>query len=60
MQEEENGIQGEEKPEEQNPVLVKALVEAGAQVQYVTEVKHSLEEVYFSLLQDEQPREVQS
>ena len=40
-----------EKPEEQNPALVKALVEAGAQVQYVTEVKHSLEEVYFSLLQ---------
>jgi ABC-2 type transport system ATP-binding protein len=43
-----------EKPEEQNPALVKALVEAGAQVQYVTEVKHSLEEVYFSLLREEQ------
>ncbi|MDP3047408.1 MAG: ABC transporter ATP-binding protein, partial [Chloroflexota bacterium] len=44
-----------EKPEEQNPVLVKTLVEAGAQVQYVTEVKHSLEEVYFSLIREEQP-----
>ncbi len=44
-----------EKPEEQNPVLVKALVEAGAQVQFVTEVKHSLEEVYFSLIREEQP-----
>ena len=41
-------------PEEQNWVLVKALVEAGAQVQYVTEVKHSLEEVYFSLVREEQ------
>jgi ABC-2 type transport system ATP-binding protein len=44
-----------EKPEEQNPALVKALVEAGAQVQYVTEIKHSLEEVYFSLIREEQP-----
>jgi ABC-2 type transport system ATP-binding protein len=44
-----------EKPEEQNPILVKALVEAGAQVQYVTEIKHSLEEVYFSLIREEQP-----
>jgi ABC-2 type transport system ATP-binding protein len=44
-----------EKPEEQNPILVKTLVEAGAQVQYVTEIKHSLEEVYFSLIREEQP-----
>jgi ABC-2 type transport system ATP-binding protein len=43
-----------DKPDEQNPVLVKALVQAGAEVQYVTEVKHSLEEVYFSLIREEQ------
>ena len=43
-----------DKPEEQNPVLVKALVQAGAEVQYVTDVKHSLEEVYFSLIREEQ------
>jgi ABC-2 type transport system ATP-binding protein len=44
-----------DRPEEQNPVLVRTLVEAGAEVQYVTEVKHSLEEVYFSLIREEQP-----
>jgi len=41
-----------EQPEEQNPILVKALVSAGAEVQFVTEVKHSLEEVYFSLIRE--------
>jgi ABC-2 type transport system ATP-binding protein len=39
-----------ERPEEQNPALVRALVGAGAEVQYITEEKHSLEEVYFNLL----------
>ncbi|HSJ55593.1 MAG TPA: ABC transporter ATP-binding protein [Anaerolineae bacterium] len=37
-------------PEAQNPALVRALVEAGADVQYVRELEHSLEEVYFSLM----------
>jgi len=37
-------------PESNNPALVKALVEAGAEVQYVTEVRHSLEDVYLSLI----------
>ena len=40
-------------PEEQNPALVRALVGAGADVQYITEEKHSLEEVYFSLLDED-------
>ncbi|MBN1657500.1 MAG: ABC transporter ATP-binding protein [Anaerolineae bacterium] len=37
-------------PEAQNPTLVRALVQAGAEVQYVRELEHSLEEVYFSLM----------
>jgi ABC-2 type transport system ATP-binding protein len=37
-------------PEESNPVIVKALVEAGLEVQFVSEVRHSLEDVYFSLI----------
>ena len=40
-------------PEAQNPLLVKALVELGAEVQYVTELRHSLEEVYLSLIEEE-------
>ncbi len=39
-----------EDPEQNNPIVVKALVEAGAEVQFVSEVKHSLEEVYLSLI----------
>ncbi len=37
-------------PEAGNPSIVKALVEAGAQVQFVSELRHSLEEVYLSLV----------
>lgn len=37
-------------PDTQNPIIVKALVDAGLQVQYVSEVRHSLEEVYLSLI----------
>ena len=37
-------------PEEQNPLIVRQLVEAGGAVQYVTELEHSLEDVYFSLV----------
>ncbi|NTU62166.1 MAG: ABC transporter ATP-binding protein [Chloroflexi bacterium] len=41
---------GLDNPEEENPVIVKALVEAGLDVQFVSEVRHSLEDVYFSLI----------
>jgi ABC-2 type transport system ATP-binding protein len=41
---------GLDNPEESNPVIVKALVEAGLDVQFVSEVRHSLEDVYFSLI----------
>jgi ABC-2 type transport system ATP-binding protein len=37
-------------PERNNPDLVRALVAAGADVQYVQEVEHSLESVYLDLI----------
>jgi ABC-2 type transport system ATP-binding protein len=40
-----------EHPDEQNPALVRALVEAGAAVQYVEPLDHSLEDVYLALVQ---------
>jgi len=43
-------IIGIDDPETRNPQLVKALVEAGAEVQFVSEVRHSLEEVYLALV----------
>jgi ABC-2 type transport system ATP-binding protein len=53
-----NGVQREDNrlivaldnPDEQNPALVRALVNAGADIQFVGEQRHSLEEVYFSLI----------
>lgn len=41
---------GVDDPEGQNPLIVKALVDAGAEVQFVSEVRHSLEDVYLSLI----------
>ncbi|HSD82851.1 MAG TPA: ABC transporter ATP-binding protein [Anaerolineae bacterium] len=43
-------ILGLDNPEESNPIVVKALVEAGIAVQFVSEVRHSLEDVYLSLI----------
>ena len=37
-------------PEEKNPELVSALARAGAQVEYVTELRRSLEDVYLKLV----------
>ncbi len=39
-----------DKPEEQNPVLVRRVVEAGGEIQYVSELKVSLQDVYLSLV----------
>ena len=39
-----------DKPEEQNPALVRAVLQAGGDIQYLSEFKHSLEDVYFSLV----------
>ncbi len=38
-------------PEEENPVLVRRLVEAGAQIQFVGELRHSLEDIYLQVIQ---------
>jgi ABC-2 type transport system ATP-binding protein len=38
-------------PEADNPVLVRCLVEAGAEVQFVGEVRQSLEDVYLRLIE---------
>lgn len=42
-----------DQPEKQNPVIIRRLVEAGAEIQFVGELRHSLEEVYLSLLNKE-------
>jgi ABC-2 type transport system ATP-binding protein len=39
-----------EDPEGQNPILVKALVETGAELQFVGELRRSLEDVYLQLV----------
>ena len=41
-------------PEGMNPALVRCLVEAGAEVQFVHEEEHSLEEVYLDLVHSEE------
>ncbi|MDD2521866.1 MAG: ABC transporter ATP-binding protein [Anaerolineaceae bacterium] len=38
-------------PEERNPEIIKALVLAGAQVQFVGEIRHSLEQIYLEMVQ---------
>jgi len=43
-------VVGLDTPETQNPVIVRKLVEAGAEVQFVGELRHSLEDVYMSLM----------
>ncbi len=43
-------VVGLDEPETQNPVIVRRLVEAGADVQFVGELRHSLEDVYLSLI----------
>ena len=41
---------GLDHPETENPVIVRRLVEAGAAIQFVGEVRHSLEEIYLRLI----------
>lgn len=43
-------VVGLDDPETHNPTLIRALVQAGADVQFVGELKHSLEDVYLSLV----------
>ena len=41
-------------PEQNNPLLVRALVNAGAEIQFVGELRHSLEDIYLQTIQSEQ------
>jgi len=37
-------------PEEQDPIIIKALVEAGAKIQFVGELRHPLEDIYLQMI----------
>jgi ABC-2 type transport system ATP-binding protein len=39
-----------DEPEVENPIIVRRLVEAGAQVQFVGELRHSLEDIYLQMI----------
>jgi len=41
-------------PEAQNPTLVERVVAAGGAVQFVTELRHSLEDIYFTLVDEDE------
>jgi ABC-2 type transport system ATP-binding protein len=40
-------------PDSENPPLIRFMVEKGAEIQSVSEMRHSLEEVYLSLIEEE-------
>jgi len=40
-------------PEEENPILIRRMVELGAEIQWVEEQEHTLEEVYLDLIREE-------
>jgi ABC-type multidrug transport system, ATPase component len=44
-------------PDEQNPSLVRALIEAGAAIRYVEPREHTLEDVYLQLVREGEPQE---
>ena len=46
-------VVGLDNPEDENPVIVRHLVEAGAEIQFVGELRHSLEDVYLRLVNQE-------
>ncbi len=41
---------GLDHPEEENPVILRKLVEAGAEIQFVGELRHSLEDIYLRMI----------
>ena len=43
-------VVGLDNPEDENPIILRRLVEAGADVQFVGELRHSLEDVYLKLV----------
>ncbi len=46
-------VMGMEDPEAHNPDIVRALVAAGADIQFVGELRHSLEDVYLQIVREE-------
>jgi ABC-2 type transport system ATP-binding protein len=42
-----------DKPEEENPLIIRRLVEAGAGLQFVGELRHSLEDIYLQMIHQE-------
>lgn len=40
-------------PEQQNPILIERIVTAGGAIQFVKELRHSLEDIYFTLLDED-------
>jgi ABC-2 type transport system ATP-binding protein len=47
-------VVGLDDPEKHNPLIVRSLVEAGAQVQFVGELRRTLEDVYLRLVNEEE------
>ena len=45
-------------PESLNPQIIRWLVEAGADIQFVGELRHSLEEIYLQTIQETGEKEV--
>jgi len=43
-------------PEKDNPDIVRAIVKAGGNVQYVTELRSTLEDVYLKLIKEASPQ----
>jgi len=41
-------------PDAQNPAIVRTLVEGGAGVQFVGELRHSLEDIYLEMIRQEE------
>ena len=45
-------VVGLDNPEEHNPIIIRKLVEAGAEVQFVGEIRHSLEDIYLQFIRN--------
>jgi len=43
-------------PENENPIIIEAIIKAGGKVQYVTDIKRSLEDVYLKLIKEAVPQ----
>jgi ABC-2 type transport system ATP-binding protein len=44
-------VVGLDHPEEQNPGIIRCLVESGADIQFVGELRHSMEDIYLEMIQ---------